>query len=178
MHFFREKCPTWTVKFINYHDYFLAKLNNKSTVIKRKAVVSYNTTSPSAFDGRCIKGRYQITLWNRGRNASKGKPLQKDWFNHYTNAIWKAQDKLGLSNRWNNMKLVSIPKNYKSKCKKITIDSMKPPTKKIEVKEDIVKKTFDVVEQIDRLTAENEQLRKDITKLLQDTRKPSKRLRI
>ena len=119
--------------------------------------IDYSTTTPSEFDENCIKGYKQISIWNRGRKASQGHELQKDWFNHYTRAILKAQEILEFKKienegvnltheeiqeriqkaQWTYMKEVEIPKGYKSKCKKITISSMKYTKPRIPNKPDI-----------------------------------------
>ena len=124
-------------------------MSKRNIVEPTKSVVDYSTTSPSTFDGRCVTTYKQISIWNRGRKASQGNENQKDWFNHFTRAILDAQEileyrkmtketeKTGVvftaeqikkrikEAQWSYMKEVKIPKGYKSKCKKITLSSMK-----------------------------------------------------
>ena len=135
--------------------------NVKPTTSTRLVSSDYNLVSPSLFDERCISTYKQITFWNSGRKSAEGKPKQKDWYNHYTRAILRAQEILELRKmtketektgiilteeqiqkrikeaQWSKMKEVKIPKGYKSKCKKITISSMKYKKPRIPNKPDI-----------------------------------------
>ena len=137
-----------TDRFINSPNNLRLALNDQKSAIKRNKIVEhYNSTSPSVFDENCIKSVFQITLWNNGRKASRNQPLQKDWFNHYTRAILTAQERLGLS-QWDKMQELPIEKNYKAKCKKITIPSMKVTHKKVEPQVDEITQLQQQIEQL------------------------------